>query len=70
MCNICFSNPHNHMCPNAPEPKIHGHCLQCGLELREDYSYYVDNESNLYCSEECAVQNHGIIEAEWEDEDE
>jgi len=70
MCDICNQSPCIYNCANAEPVKIRGHCLQCGLELREDYSFYVDNESNLYCSEECAVQNHGIIEAEWEDEDE
>lgn len=68
-CEFCHKNPHDYRCPNF-EPKIHGYCPQCYKALRDDYTYYVDNEGNKFCSEACAIQNHGIIETEWEDEDE
>ena len=70
-CEFCgHDNPHDYRCPNANPPKIHGYCPVCYKALRDDYTYYVDNDSNIFCSEECAVKFHGIIETEWEDDDE
>jgi len=69
-CEFCHhDNPHDYRCPNY-EPKIHGYCPQCYTPLLDTSTYYVDNDGNRFCSEECAIQNHGIIEIEWEDEDE
>lgn len=69
MCNYCGRHPHDCRCPNAPEPKIRGHCDRCGEELREDYEYYIDEEDNLFCSEDCALKYHGIKSREWEIEE-
>ena len=69
ICEICRQYPCNARCPNAPEPKICGHCEQCGEELREDYEYYVDNEEHKFCSDDCALEYHGIKPEEWNDEE-
>lgn len=66
MCNICFSSPCLSRCPNAPEPKVRGYCEQCGDQLREDYEYYTDNDNNKFCSEDCALEYHGIESKEWD----
>ena len=69
MCSECWQTPCHPRCPNAPEPKVRGHCKQCGGELREDYEYYTDNYDNKFCSEDCGTEYHGIESKEWEDED-
>ena len=71
LCDVCRRYGH-HLpeCPYAPVPKIKGYCTQCNDELREDYEYYVDNEDNKFCSEECAVKYHGIKSKEWDNEEE
>ena len=51
-CEYCRQFPHHPRCPDAPEPKVRGHCEQCGEELREDYEYYTDNEDNKFCSDD------------------
>lgn len=70
MCEICHSNPCLSRCPNAPEPKVRGRCEKCGKELREDYEYYTDNEGNKFCSDDCALEYHGIKSQEWTDYEE
>ena len=71
MCEYCYYTiGHHPRCPNASEPKVLGHCLQCNYELREDYEYYRDNDDNKFCSEECAVQYHGITHEWWNNEEE
>lgn len=69
VCEICYSNPCLSCCPNAPEPKVYGYCIECGKELREDYEYYTDNEDNKFCSDDCASEHHGIKSKEWDYED-
>ena len=70
MCEYCHQYPHKSQCPNAPDPKIRGFCEQCNKELREDYEYYTDNEDNKFCSNDCAMEYHGIKFKEWEEEEE
>ena len=66
MCEYCHCDvSHLPRCPNAPDPKIRGHCEQCKEELREDYEYYIDNEDNKFCSDDCAIKYHGIKSEEW-----
>ena len=66
MCEYChYISGHHPRCPNAPEPKVHGYCQQCGGELLEDYEYYVDNEDNKFCSDDCACLYHGIASKTW-----
>lgn len=69
MCEICRNHPCLSRCPNAPEPKIMGFCLQCSEELREDYEYSKDNEGNKFCSDECAIKYHGIESEKWDYEE-
>lgn len=66
MCDICRSYPCHPRCPNAPDPKIRGHCEHCRCGLREDYEYYIDNEDNKFCSYDCALEYHGIKSKEWD----
>lgn len=70
ICKVCGYSICNSRCPNAPEPKVLGKCEQCEEELREDYEYYTDNNDNKFCSEDCALEYHGIKSKEWEDEEE
>ena len=66
MCEICHKYVCPSGCPNAPEPEIMGYCLRCAEELRVDYEYYEDGDGNEFCSEECAIQYHGIKCREWD----
>ena len=65
MCEYCHKHPHDSRCPNAPEPRVRGYCEQCGEDLREDYEYYIDNNDHKFCSNDCAVEYHGIKSKEW-----
>ena len=69
ICSECLQAPCHPRCPNAPEPKVRGHCEQCNEELREDYEYYTDSENNKFCSDDCALEYHGIKSREWEEEE-
>lgn len=69
-CEYCHHEPHYTRCPNAPEPKIHGYCAECYEPLRDDYPYWTDNDGNKFCSEECDEKHNGIIEKEWDEDDE
>ena len=67
MCEYCLRViGHHPSCPYSPEPEIRDYCLQCNEPLREDYEYYSDNENNNFCSEDCAIEYHGIKSKEWE----
>lgn len=70
MCEYCKlpCGMHYPSCPHALDPPIMGYCLQCNQELRQDYEYYIDNEDNKFCSEECAIQYHEIKEMEWDND--
>ena len=70
MCEHChYTIGHHPRCPNAPLPKVRGHCKQCSEDLREDYEYCTDNEGNKFCSEDCALKYHGVESKEWGEED-
>ena len=70
MCRECRQFPCHPRCPNAPDPRVRGRCEQCGDELREDYEYYIDNNDNKFCSDDCALEYYGIKSMEWDyDED-
>ena len=69
ICNECWQSPCHSRCPNAPEPKVRGYCKQCDKELKEYYEYYIDNEDNEFCSDDCALKYHGIKSKEWEEEE-
>lgn len=68
MCEICRQTPCHNMCPNADEPKIIGHCdnVNCGEPLREDYTFFTDNDDNMFCSLNCALAYYGIHEEEYD----
>ena len=71
MCEYChYIGRHHPMCPNAPQPKIRGYCEHCEDPLREDYEYYTDNDGNKFCSDDCALEYHGIKYKEWEEMEE
>lgn len=69
MCEYCHQYPHHPLCPEAPEPKIRGHCKYCYVDLREDYEYFTDSFDNKFCSDDCAMKYHGIKSKEWEKEE-
>lgn len=66
MCVECRQIPCNSKCPNAPSPKVRGYCQQCGEELREDYEYYIDNNDNKFCSNDCALGYYGVKLKDWD----
>jgi hypothetical protein len=66
MCSECQQTPCHSRCPNAPDPKVKGRCIRCGDELREDYQYYTDNYGNEFCSDDCAIEHHGIKSKDWD----
>lgn len=61
MCEICHQTPCNCRCPNAKEPIV-GSCSQCNEDIRSDYTYWIDEAGNLFCSEECALKFYNIRE--------
>lgn len=66
MCEYCHQYKHHSLCPNAPDPPIRDKCLQCDEDLREDYTYWIDEDGNKFCSDDCAMEYHDIKEKEWE----
>lgn len=61
MCEYCHQSPHDCRCPNAI-PQLIGSCDTCGDDITDAYEHYTDNYGNLFCSRECALKYHGIIE--------
>lgn len=59
-CEHCRSYRCSSLCPNAPAPKIIGVCQECGEMITADYEYYTDFYENIFCSEDCAKEYHGI----------
>ena len=57
--------PWSGMDPEAPEPKTMEICSFCGEDLREDYTYFRDEDGNFFCCQDCAVNFHDIKEMEW-----
>ena len=54
------------MDPNASEPEIKGICDCCHEKLSEDYTYFPDSYGNTFCSQECALEYHGVKERDWD----
>ena len=69
MCSECRRFPCHYSCPNAPEPKVRDYCKKCGDELIEGFVYYTDNENNNFCSDDCALEYHGVRSKEWDCEE-
>ena len=63
MCKICGHSPHDVMCPNFNSQPM-GQCKQCHDIVFFNNNYITDNEGNIFCSEDCAIKNHGIVEKE------
>ena len=55
--------------PEAPEPRVMGECFNCKDELREDYTYFRDDEDNTFCCAECALEFYGLRATEWPEDD-
>lgn len=62
------NNMHLSQCPLCHDPPVMGYCLQCKEPLRHDYEYYIDNDDNSFCSQECAIKYYGIKEMEWDND--
>ncbi len=63
MCEICGYGTCHPRCPNA-EAKILGICAFCADELEAGYAIFKDDEGNLFCSVDCALEHYGIKETE------
>ena len=48
MCDICYKNPCDPRCPNAPEPQSVFVCSGCGDNIC-DGDYYVDLLGEQWC---------------------
>lgn len=70
MCEECHQSPCAHGCPNAPDPRVLGHCelRVCNSALLEGQEAYTDG-FNYFCSLECATLYHGIRLTELRSED-
>ncbi len=45
-----------------PEPIVIGKCVVCGEILTTDYEYCTDDDKNLFCTKECALDFYGVRE--------
>lgn len=45
-----------------PEPIVIGKCIACGEILTTDYEYCTDDDGNLFCAKECALEFYGVRE--------
>lgn len=52
--------------PRDPDyiPEIIGRCERCGEELSPDWEIWRDDDDNLFCCRDCAIQFHGIEEVD------
>lgn len=44
MCQECHRTPCHPSCPNAPEPTVVHHCVNCGAEIYAYDEYYEIND--------------------------
>lgn len=67
MCEICRQNPCDPRCPNADTMEnIIGRCDRCGDEISANYTYWIDEADNIFCSRDCAIEYYGIKETEYD----
>lgn len=59
MCRLCGREPCLPRCPNAINKCI-GRCDTCGEAIYDGDECYIDEQSNLYCSLQCALKYYGI----------
>ena len=68
MCNECHQEKCSPMCGNFnSEPMCQ--CKQCHQIIFFNNDYITDNEDNIFCSDDCAIKYHGIVEKEWNEDD-
>ena len=55
MCEVCRESPCNPRCPNAPDPIVLYHCVNCGAKITEGDAYYdiCGDEWCCDCIEDC-----------------
>ena len=64
MCKICgYTDCHPH-CPNYECNKVNT-CDKCGGDIYKEYTYWIDNDENIFCSEDCANDYYGIKEMDY-----
>lgn len=39
-----------------------GYCAWSGEPITDEYTYYIDDEGNMFCEKEYAIKFHGIVE--------
>lgn len=66
MCDLCRQNPCHNMCPNAEPVKVIGLCDWCERELRADETYFTDDNDNIFCCQECALNYYGVREEDYD----
>lgn len=60
MCEICWSNPCDPRCPNAPEEPVAFLCSNCGGDIRHGDEYYEINDER-WCYD-CVSDAHRYAE--------
>lgn len=50
--------------PQNDEPKLEGHCCECGEELYDDDGYLIDDDGQKYCDTDCVMRYFGIREVD------
>lgn len=56
--DIMDAERHGSLCRD--EIKILGYCINCGETITDEYEYFVDDEKNKFCVEECYKKYYGI----------
>jgi len=65
MCVVCNRTPCHPRCPNACDVVVDG-CTQCFCDIKASDTFYKDDNGNLYCSMDCALEYYGITETHYE----
>ncbi len=61
MCDICHSVPCRARCPNAAAKTVEI-CAFCHSGIEEGDRFFTDKYGNTFCSDDCALEFHGILE--------
>ena len=64
MCVICNRTPCHPACPKACDVVVGG-CTQCFEDITAGNVYYKDDNGNLFCSMDCALEYYGITETHY-----
>jgi len=65
VCVVCNRTPCHPACPNAVDVTVDG-CTMCFADIKAANAYYKDDNGNLFCSMDCALEYYGIIETHYE----